>query len=52
MAAGGVSARAGTVMAKASAARRQLKLFHALFVKLGFEFIKDSSLSFRGVIVG
>jgi hypothetical protein len=29
-----------------------LKLFHELLVKLSFEFIEDSSLSFRVIIVG
>src|ERR1035438_5693002 len=36
----------------ALAARSRLKLFHELLVKLSFEFIEDSSLSFRVVIVG
>jgi hypothetical protein len=52
IAAGGASAPAVTVRAKASGTSSQLKLFHELLVKIGFEYIKDSFLTFCGVIGG
>jgi hypothetical protein len=52
MAAGGVSARAGIVKAKARAVSSQLNPFHELLVKLGLVFIEDSFLPFHAVIVG
>jgi hypothetical protein len=52
MAAGCVSPQAGTVRAKASAARSQLKLFRELLVKSGFEYIKDFFLLLGVVMTG